>query len=160
MIVIAWCLSSCPSIRQHLPSNNFSSETSRPLLKKLHRNDPWEHCGAVVKHRTLIERSWVRSPQAACVVPWADTLSTLLSTGFYLGREGHMKISICLLNVLPSINKVNYYYHYYYYWAVLYQSCSNDVLASRTLVALANERKSFKNLLHWNSNARASIFNI
>ena len=75
MIVIAWCLS---SIRQQLPSNNFSSETSRPTLKKLHRNNPW---------------------------------------------------------------------------AVLYQSCSNDVLPRRTLVALANERKNFKNLLHWNSNA-------
>ena len=45
-----------------------------------------------------------------------ETLSTLLSTGFYPGKQrATWKISISLLNVLPSINKVDYYYYYYYF---------------------------------------------
>ena len=48
-----------------------------------------------------------------------ETLSTLLSTGFYSGKKrATWKISTRLLNVLPSINKVDYYY-YYYYWNLL-----------------------------------------
>ena len=44
-----------------------------------------------------------------------ETLSTLLSTGFYPGKKrATWKISTRLLNVLPSINKVDYYYYYYY----------------------------------------------
>ena len=46
-----------------------------------------------------------------------ETLSTLLSTGFYPGKQrATWKISTSLLNVLPSINKVDYYYYYYYKW--------------------------------------------
>ena len=42
-----------------------------------------------------------------------ETLSTLLSTGFYPGKKrATWKISTRLLNVLPSINKVDYYYFY------------------------------------------------
>ena len=44
-----------------------------------------------------------------------ETLSTLLSTGFYPGKKrATWKISTRLLNALPSINKVDYYYYYYY----------------------------------------------
>ena len=44
-----------------------------------------------------------------------ETLSTLLSTGFYPGKKrATWKISTRLLNVLPSINKVDYYYYYYF----------------------------------------------
>ena len=43
-----------------------------------------------------------------------ETLSTLLSTGFYPGKKrATWKISTKLLNVLPSKNKVDYYYYYY-----------------------------------------------
>ena len=43
-----------------------------------------------------------------------ETLSTLLSTGFYPGKKrATWKISTRLLNMLPSINKVDYYYYYY-----------------------------------------------
>ena len=42
-----------------------------------------------------------------------ETLSTLLSTGFYPGKKrATWMISTCLLNVLPSINKVDYNYYY------------------------------------------------
>ena len=42
-----------------------------------------------------------------------ETLSTLLSTGFYPGKKrATWKISTRLLNVLPSINKVDYYYFF------------------------------------------------
>ena len=41
-----------------------------------------------------------------------ETLSTLLSTGFYPGKKrATWKISTRLQNVLPSINKVDYYYY-------------------------------------------------
>ena len=55
---------------------------------------------------------WNRS--CKCCVLEQDTLSTLLSTGFYPGRKrATWKISTRLLNVLPSINKVDYYYYYH-----------------------------------------------
>ena len=39
------------------------------------------------------------------------------NTGFYPGKKrATWKISTRLLNVLPSINKVDYYYYYYYYY--------------------------------------------
>ena len=74
-----------------------------------------ERCGAVVKRRT-------RDPEVPGSIPTdckccfleQETLSTLLSTGFYPGKKrATWKISTRLLNVLPSINKVDYYYYYY-----------------------------------------------
>ena len=68
--------------------------------------DPAQRCGAMVKHRT-------RDPEAPgsintnikCCFLEQETLSTLLSTGFYLGKKrATWKISTSLLNVLPSIN--------------------------------------------------------
>ena len=49
-------------------------------------------------------------------------------TGLYPGKKrATWKISISLLNVLPSINKVDYYYYYYYFrtfvWFVLVWNC-------------------------------------
>ena len=47
-----------------------------------------------------------------CGVLEQETLSTLLSTGFYPGRKrGTWQISTRLRNVLPSIYKVDYYYY-------------------------------------------------
>ena len=74
-----------------------------------------ERCGAVVKRRTRdrevpgsIPTNW------KCCFLEQETLSTLLSTGFYPGKKrATWKISTRLLNVLPSINKVDYYYYYY-----------------------------------------------
>ena len=55
------------------------------------------------------------------------TLSTLLSTGFYPGKKrATWKISTRLLNVLPSINKVDYYYYYY----LNHPPCSPDLAPS------------------------------
>ena len=74
-----------------------------------------ERCSAVVKCRT-------RDREVPGSIPtnskWCfleqETLSTLLSTGFYPGKKrATWKISTKLLNVLPSINKVDYYYYYY-----------------------------------------------
>ena len=71
-----------------------------------------ERCGAVVKHRT-------RDPEVPGSIPTnskccffeQETLSTLLSTGFYPGKKrATWKISTRLLN------KVDYYYYYYYYY--------------------------------------------
>ena len=51
-----------------------------------------EHCGAVVKHRTHDWEDVGSIPTSCtCNVLEQDTLSTLLSTGFYPGREGHME---------------------------------------------------------------------
>ena len=76
-----------------------------------------ERCGAVVKRRTR-DREVPGSIPTNCKCCFLDqeTLSTLLSTGFYPGKKrATWKISTRLLNVLPSINKVDYYYYYYYY---------------------------------------------
>ena len=74
-----------------------------------------EHCGAVVKHRTGDREVPGSIPTySKCCFLEQETLSTLLSTGFYPGKKrATWKISTRLLNVLPSINKVDYYYYYY-----------------------------------------------
>ena len=75
-----------------------------------------ERCGAVVKHRTRDREVPGTIPtNSKCCFLEQETLSTLLSTGFYPGKKrATWKISTTLLNVLPSINKVDYYYYYYY----------------------------------------------
>ena len=77
---------------------------------------PVERCGAVVKHRTRDREVPGSIPaNSKCCFLEQETLSTLLSTGFYPGKKrATWKISTRLLNVLPSINKVDYYYYYYY----------------------------------------------
>ena len=79
-----------------------------------------ERCGAVVKHRTRDREVPGSIPtNSKCCFLEQETLSTLLSTGFYPGKKrATWKISTRLLNVLPSINKVDYYYYYYYYYMV------------------------------------------
>ena len=83
---------------------------------------PWDNCfiscGAVVKHRTRDREVPGSIPtNSKCCFLEQETLSTLLSTGFYPGKKrATWKISTRLLNVLPSINKVDYYYYYYYYY--------------------------------------------
>ena len=71
-----------------------------------------ERCGAVVKRRT--RDRWVPDSiptNSKCCFLEQETLSTLLSTGFYPGKKrATWKISTRLLNVLPSINKVDYYF--------------------------------------------------
>ena len=71
-----------------------------------------ERCGAVVKHRTRDREVPGSIPtNCKCCFLEQETLSTLLSTGFYPGKKrATWKISTRLLNVLPSINKVDYYY--------------------------------------------------
>ena len=75
-----------------------------------------ERCGAVVKRRTRDREVPGSIPtNCKCCFLEQETLSTLLSTGFYPGKKrATWKISTRLLNVLPSINKVDYYYYYYY----------------------------------------------
>ena len=72
-----------------------------------------ERCGAVVKRRTQDREVPGSIPtNCKCCFLEQETLSTLLSTGFYPGKKrATWKISIKLLNVLPSINKVDYYYY-------------------------------------------------
>ena len=76
-----------------------------------------ERCGAVVKRRTRDrEVPGLIPTNSKCCFLEQETLSTLLSTGFYPGKKrATWKISTRLLNVLPSINKVDYYYYYYYF---------------------------------------------
>ena len=78
-----------------------------------------ERCGAVVKRRTRDREVPGSIPtNYKCCFLEQETLSTLLSTGFYPGKKrATWKISTGLLNVLPSINKVDYYYYYYYYFS-------------------------------------------
>ena len=68
-----------------------------------------ERCGAVVKHRTRDREVPGSIPtNSKCCFLEQETLSTLLSTGFYPGKKrATWKISTRLLNVLPSINKVD-----------------------------------------------------
>ena len=77
-----------------------------------------ERCGAVVKRRTRDREVPGSIPtNCKCCFLEQETLSTLLSTGFYPGKKrATWKISTKLLNVLPSINNVDYYYYYYYYY--------------------------------------------
>ena len=76
-----------------------------------------ERSGAVVKHRTRDREVPGSIPtNSKCCFLEQETLSTLLSTGFYPEKKrATWKISTRLLNVLPSINKVDYYYYYYQY---------------------------------------------
>ena len=85
-----------------------------------------ERCGAVVKRRTRDREVPGSIPtNCKCCFLEQETLSTLLSTGFYPGKKrATWKISTRLLNVLPSINKVDYYYYYYYYY---YYFCKSDM---------------------------------
>ena len=85
---------------------------------------PVERCGAVVKRRTRDREVPGSIPtDCKCCFLEQETLSTLLSTGFYPGKKrATWKISTRLLNVLPSINKVDYYY-YYYYLETISKSC-------------------------------------
>ena len=82
-----------------------------------------ERCGAVVKHRTRDREVPGSIPtNSKCCFLEQETLSTLLSTGSYPGKKrATWKISTRLLNMLPSINKVDYYYYYYYYCISLVQ---------------------------------------
>ena len=75
-----------------------------------------ERCGAVVKRRTRDREVPGSIPtDYKCCFLEQETLSTLLSTGFYPRKKrATWKISTRLLNVLPSINKVDYYYYYYF----------------------------------------------
>ena len=77
-----------------------------------------ERCGVVVKRRT-------RDREVPGSIPTntnnleQDTLSTLLSTGFYPGKKrATWKISTSLLNVLPSINKVDVYGSSFGHWTL------------------------------------------
>ena len=80
-----------------------------------------ERCGAVVKRRTRDREVPGSIPtDCKCCFLEQETLSTLLSTGLYPGKKrATWKISTRLLNVLPSINKVDYYYYYYYYVLII-----------------------------------------
>ena len=73
-----------------------------------------ERCGAVVKQRTRDREVSCSNPtNSKCCFLVQETLSTLLSSGFYIGKKrATWKISTRLLNVLPSISKVDYYYYY------------------------------------------------
>ena len=74
-----------------------------------------ERCGAVVKRRTRDREVPGSIPtNSKCCFLEQETLSTLLSTGFLGKKRATWKISTRLLNVLPSINKVDYYYYYLY----------------------------------------------
>ena len=76
-----------------------------------------ERCGAVVKHQTRYREVPGSIPtNIKCCFLEQETLSTLLSTGFYPGKKRVIwKISTSLLNVSTSINKVDYHHYYYYY---------------------------------------------
>ena len=73
-----------------------------------------ERCGAVVKHWTRDqELPGSISTNSKCCFLEQETLSTLISTGFYPGKKrATWTISTRLLNVLPSINKVDFYYSF------------------------------------------------
>ena len=87
--------------------------TSRPIQEIY-----MEFCGAVVKHRTRDQEVPGSIPiNIKCCFLKQETLSTLLSTGFYPGKKrATWKISTSLQNVLTSINRFDYYYFYYYYY--------------------------------------------
>ena len=113
-----------------LPTDTYCQSFCKTIVKgpiKLCRCKCWsgpslftyalwvERCGAVVKHRTRDREVPGSIPtNSKCCFLEQETLSTLLSTGFYPGKKrATWKISTRLLNVLPSINKVDYYYYYY-----------------------------------------------
>ena len=59
-----------------------------------------------------------------------ETLSALLSTGFYQPKKkATWKISTSLLNVLPFINKVDYYYYLSIYLSVCMSVCLSVYLS-------------------------------
>ena len=117
------CLNPDSSPHLHSPNsiislfNYFLADHPKFLchfLISLHGNV--ERCGAVVKHRTREVPGSIPTNSKCCFLE-QETLSTLLSTGFYPGKKrATWKISTTLLNVLPSINKVDYYYYYFYYY--------------------------------------------
>ena len=100
-----------------------------------------ERCGAVVKHRTRDREVPGSIPtNSKCCFLEQETLSTLFSTGFYPGKKRTTKkISTRLLNVLPSINKVDYYYYYYNskYWDR--QAWANSVDPDQTPLNAASD---------------------
>ena len=65
-----------------------------------------------------IDRYQVRSPLAASVVSLSKRLypHCLVLVSTQEKKRATWKISTRLLNVLPSINKVDYYYYDYYYY--------------------------------------------
>ena len=123
MIIIPYISTVLSTLRQvaHLSPHphkkqEFRGRCHRTCWRKSHRshNQKVERCGAVVKRRTR-DREVPGSIHTNCKCCFLEqeTLSTLLSTGFYPGKKkATWKISTRLLNVLPSINKVDYYYYY------------------------------------------------
>ena len=101
-----------------------------------------ERCGAVVKRRTHREVPGSIPTNCKCCFLEQETLSTLLSTGFYPGKKrATWKISTRLLNVLPSINKVDYYYYYFYFLWDYWAHCGlfeNGVLLMYTLEGVSS----------------------
>ena len=75
-----------------------------------------ERCDAVVKHQIRDREVPGSIPtNCKCCFLEQETLSTLLSTGFYPGKKrATWKISTSLLNVLPSINKVDYCFLFFF----------------------------------------------
>ena len=72
-----------------------------------------ERCGAVVKIGLEIERYRVRSLLTSSVVTLSKRLypRCLVLVSTQEKKRATWKISTSLLNVLPSINKVDYYYY-------------------------------------------------
>ena len=109
----------CLTADSHEMSRHFFLENKKKLqMIHMKCQDIFsvERCGAVVKRRTRDQEVPGSIPtNCKCCFLEQETLSTLLSTGFYPGKKrATWKISTKLLNVLPSINKVDYYYYYYY----------------------------------------------
>ena len=96
--------------------SSFRLSTVRRLGVPILKVTTVECCGAVVKSRTRDrEVPGLIPTNSKCCFLEQETLSTSLSTGFYPGKKrATWKISTRILNVLPSINKVDYYYYYYY----------------------------------------------
>ena len=118
-----WKSGPCLNMKPTVTTGNkilWKREESAPLYAV-------ERCGAVVKRRTRDREVPGSIPtNCKCCFLEQETLSTLLSTGFYPGKKrATWKISTILLNVLPSINKVDYYYYYYYYLPQYFQYTSN-----------------------------------
>ena len=110
-IQISWLLQKPTDLDLHCFQRQDISGFSRTRVKANSINSG----GAVVKHRTRDREVPGSIPtNCKCCFLEQETLSTLLSTGFYPGKKrATWKISTRLLNVLPSINKVDYYYYYY-----------------------------------------------
>ena len=105
-----------------------------------------ERCGAVVKRRTRDREVPGSIPtDCKCCFLEQETLSTLLSTGFYPGKKrATWKISTRLLNVLPSINKIDYYYYYYYYFMTVWIPYINLLNLSWIKISIFEKYGGFK----------------